>query len=70
MMTMLGFGSRISRLKRCGQHEPTIIEILSDPIVKALMLADRVDPETLEGQLRSMAQEIAELSERWVRTYW
>ena len=65
MMTVLGFDSCIGRPKRCGQHESTITEILSDPIVKALMLADRVDPEELEGQLRSTAQEISSSSYRF-----
>jgi hypothetical protein len=37
-------------------REPTIAEILSDSIVKAVMEADGVDPIELEAQLRSMAQ--------------
>ena len=40
------------------QREPTIAEILSDSIVKAMMRADRVDPEMLERDLRSVAQTI------------
>ena len=40
-----------------GWHhrEPTIAEILSDSIVRAVMKADGVDPNVLEAQLRSMA---------------
>ena len=38
------------------QREPTIAEILSDSIVKAMMRADGVDPEMLERDLRSIAQ--------------
>ena len=40
------------------QREPTIAEILSDSMVKAMMRADRVDPEMLERDLRSIAQTI------------
>ena len=38
------------------QREPTIAEILSDSMVKAMMRADGVDPEMLERDLRSVAQ--------------
>jgi hypothetical protein len=38
------------------QREPTIAEILSDSIVKAMMRADGVDPGMLERDLRSIAQ--------------
>lgn len=37
-------------------HEPTIAEVLSDSIVKAVMSADGVDPEMLERELRSIAR--------------
>ena len=40
------------------QREPTIAEILSDSIVKAMMRADGVDAEVLERDLRSVAQTI------------
>ena len=36
-------------------REPTLSEILSDSIVKALMNADGVDPIALEAMLRQMA---------------
>jgi hypothetical protein len=36
-------------------REPTLTEILSDPIVGSLMKADGVDPRLLEATLRSMA---------------
>ena len=39
-------------------REPTITEILSDSIVRAVMRADRVDPEILERDLRSMAVQV------------
>jgi hypothetical protein len=38
------------------QREPTIAEILSDSMIKAMMRADRVDPVVLERDLRSIAQ--------------
>jgi uncharacterized Fe-S cluster-containing radical SAM superfamily enzyme len=44
-----------------GSGEPTIAEILSDPIVRAVMEADRVDPVALEAQLRSLAKQIGEI---------
>ena len=36
-------------------REPTLTEILSDPIVSALMRADGVDPCELETTLKQMA---------------
>ena len=35
--------------------EPTIPEMLSDPIVRALMAADRVAPEELQASLKKIA---------------
>jgi hypothetical protein len=44
--------------KSIGWHgrEPTIAEMLSDSMVKAVMRADGVDPEMLERELRSIAR--------------
>jgi hypothetical protein len=42
------------------QREPTISEILSDSIIRAVMRADGVDPRLLERELRTIA-EIVEL---------
>jgi len=42
------------------QREPTIAEILSDSMIKAMMRADGVDPRLLERELRTIA-EIVEL---------
>jgi hypothetical protein len=36
-------------------REPTLSEMLSDTIVKALMNADGVDPSTLEAMLKEIA---------------
>lgn len=38
--------------------EPNLTEILADPLVRTLMRADRVDPRTLETELRSTADRI------------
>ena len=42
--------------KRSGFREPTLAEILSDTIVRAVMDADGVDPAALEAELRRMAR--------------
>jgi hypothetical protein len=36
-------------------YEPTLSDILSEPIVRALMEADGVDPRELDVMLRSVA---------------
>jgi len=40
---------------RWCDHEPTLEEILSDPIFRAMMDADGVDPDELETMLREVA---------------
>jgi hypothetical protein len=47
-----------------GCREPTLPELLSDSIVKAVMKADGVDPTALEAQLRSMARDLATIRRR------
>jgi hypothetical protein len=39
--------------------DPTLDELLGDPITQAIMHADRVDPPKLEAMLRSLAREVA-----------
>jgi hypothetical protein len=39
--------------------EPTLPEMLSDPIVRALMAADRVAPEELQASLKKIAGTLA-----------
>ena len=39
-------------------REPTLNGILSDPIVRAVMEADRVNPQELEVMLRRAAQRL------------
>ena len=60
-MVLLAIGRRIASPMSWCRREPTITEILSDSIVQAVMEADRIDPEVLEAQLRSMAREISAL---------
>jgi len=38
--------------------EPSIEDLLSDPLVRAFMAADRVDPEELRALLRSIAERL------------
>jgi hypothetical protein len=48
--------------------DPTLNELLDDPVTKAIMKADRVDPQKLEATLRSLAREIAGGSPRIGKT--
>ena len=58
----------MSAITSCDNHrtnlpfaEPSIAQILSDPIVKAVMSADRVDPKVLRIELRSIARKLTVL---------
>lgn len=53
-----GLAWTTSPAARERRSEPTIEEILAGPIVRALMLADDVDAEALEGMLRSVASRL------------
>jgi hypothetical protein len=57
-MARLAFGRHIENSMRWYRPEPTVAEILVDPIVQALMEADGIDPQALEAQLRNMARAI------------
>jgi hypothetical protein len=39
--------------------EPSLMETLADPVVKAIMRADHVEPRRLEMSLREVADRIA-----------
>jgi hypothetical protein len=41
-----------------SRDDPTLDELLGDPMTQAIMNADRVDPATLKVMLRSVAREI------------
>ena len=44
---------------RCNPTEPTLADVLSDGVVHAMMSADGVNADRLEGLLRQMAQKLA-----------
>jgi hypothetical protein len=58
MKDMSSIGSCRDNRMHLRHREPTIPEILSDPIVKAVMAADGVDPKVLRSQLRSIARDL------------
>ncbi len=60
MMALLAIGRRIGNRVSWRRREPTITEILSDSLVKAVMEADGVDPDALEAQLRNMARRLSD----------
>jgi hypothetical protein len=44
---------------RCNPAEPRLSDVLSDGVVRAMMCADGVSADRLEGLLRDMAQKLA-----------
>jgi len=50
-------------------REPTLAELLNDPITRAVMRADGVNPRELETSLRDLASRRPDSSKR-VRTGW
>ena len=44
----------------CYHYEPRLSEVLSDPIIRTIMTADHVDPETLEASLRKTARQVVQ----------
>lgn len=55
-MTILAVGPWRGTPLGWNGREPTLTEILSDSIVRAVMDADGVDPGALETELRRMAR--------------
>jgi hypothetical protein len=43
---------------RTSGHELTLSNVLSDPLIRSLMAADKVDPGKLEAMLTKIAVEI------------
>jgi len=43
----------------CYHNEPRLSDVLSDPIIRTIMTADHVNPETLEASLRKVARKIS-----------
>ena len=58
-MAILATRKRIRIPIRSNSCDLTLSEILSDPIVEAMMQADGVDPVALETQLESIARKVA-----------
>jgi hypothetical protein len=55
-MALLAFNPRLGvSTTWCRPRELTLAEMLSDPIVQAVMKADGIDPKVLEKELRSIA---------------
>lgn len=48
----------------CTETPPGVCEALADPIVQALMRADRVDPRHVAFLMRRTAARLAQLRER------
>jgi hypothetical protein len=55
-MQCCGIATPKSRRGRTYVEEPTLAEALADPLVRAVMAADRVDPDKLESMLVSVAR--------------
>jgi hypothetical protein len=49
-----------------SREELTIDELLGDPVTRAIMKADGVDPAALEALLRSMGRTVARRPEKFV----
>ena len=43
----------------CYHIEPRLNDVLADPVIRMIMTADHVNPETLEMSLRNVARKIA-----------
>ena len=39
-------------MSRCANRELTFADLMSDPVIQAVMAADRVDPTVLERDLK------------------
>jgi hypothetical protein len=44
----------------CYHYEPRLSDVLSDPIIRTIMTADHVDPDTLEASLRKTARKVVQ----------
>jgi hypothetical protein len=55
-MQCCAYESRSSRGMRTYIEEPTLADALADPLVRAVMEADGVDPKTLETLFTSVAR--------------
>jgi hypothetical protein len=46
-------------------HEPTLTNMLADPMVRTIMTADGVDPQELAAMLAAVAQTLTPSPPRW-----
>jgi hypothetical protein len=46
-------------------HEPTLTNMLTDPMVRSVMAADRVDPQELAAMLAAVAKTLKPSPPRW-----
>ena len=51
--------SKPGALSAFGKTTQTFPEVLSDPLTRALMAADGVDPQALEAELREVAMKLS-----------
>jgi hypothetical protein len=52
---------------QCG-YDPTLSEALADPLVRAVMAADGVDPRRLAADLRAVAAQLNPVARPYVST--
>jgi hypothetical protein len=58
---------RRTDLMTTSRYDLTIDELLSDPVTRAVMKADRVDPSELETMLRALAPRFERAASRSIR---
>ena len=58
--------SHVMRRSRC---EPSLRELLSDPVIQAVMEADGVDPDGLDADLSETARALRRRPTSWVRCH-
>lgn len=49
----------------CG-YDPTLSEALADPLVRAVMAADGIDPRELDAELRAVAARLNPIDPSYV----
>lgn len=54
---------------RRGRCEPTLRELMSDPLIQAVMEADGVDPDGLEADLSETARALRRRPTSWARCH-
>jgi hypothetical protein len=62
---MQGSHSTMERKMKQSYHELTLANVLTDPMVRTAMAADRVDPQELAAMLAAVAQTLKCSPPRW-----